>query len=89
MTTTRTPTIGQSRAASLIEAVINVATGFVVSIALTAFVLPKFGCMTTIAQDIKITTIFTVASIARSYAVRRWFNARIHRAAQRIAKETA
>ena len=29
--------------------------------------------------------IFTVASVARGYAVRRWFNARIHRAATLLA----
>jgi hypothetical protein len=28
---------------------------------------------------------FTAISIARGYVLRRWFNARLHRAAQRIA----
>lgn len=87
MTTIHSPTIGQSRAASLIEAVINVAIGFVVSVVITAIVMPAYGHQVTFSENLQITAIFTVASIARSYAVRRWFNARIHRAAQRLARE--
>lgn len=79
--------MNQTRLSSLIEAVINVAIGFVVSLALTAFVLPAYGHHVTLGENLQITAIFTVASIARSYAVRRWFNARIHRAAQRLAHQ--
>lgn len=81
--------MNQSRLSSLIEAVINVAIGFVISLVLMALVLPAYGHEVTWGQNLQITTIFTVASIARSYCVRRWFNGRIHRAAQRIAKESA
>lgn len=79
--------MNQSRLSSLIEAVINVAIGFFISLALTAVVLPAYGHEVTFVQNLQITAIFTVASIARSYAVRRWFNARIHRAAQRLAQK--
>lgn len=79
--------MNQSRLSSLIEAVINVAIGFVVSVILTAVVMPAYGHAVTFGQNLQITAIFTVASIARSYCVRRWFNARIHRAATRLAKE--
>ena len=75
----------QTRLSSLIEAVINVAIGFVVSLLLTAFLLPAYGHHVTWSQNLQITGIFTIASIARSYFVRRWFNARIHAAALRIA----
>ena len=51
--------------------------------ALSAVVYPMFGFPVTLAQNLSITTIFTVASIARSYAVRRWFNARIKSIVQR------
>jgi hypothetical protein len=78
----------QTRLSSLIEAVINVAIGFVVSLLLTALVLPAYGHHVTFAQNLQITAIFTVASIARSYAVRRWFNARIHRAAESLAQQS-
>lgn len=79
--------MNQSRLSSLIEAVINVAIGFFISLALTAVVLPAYGHAVTFGQNLQITAIFTVASIARSYCVRRWFNARIHRTATRLAKE--
>lgn len=75
----------QTRLSSLIEAVINVAIGFFVSLALTAVVLPAYGHSVTFSQNLQITGIFTISSILRSYAVRRWFNARIHAAAQRMA----
>lgn len=77
--------MSQTRTASLIEAVINVAIGFVVSLALTALVLPAYGHAVTWSQNLQITGIFTISSIARSYVLRRYFNARIHRAAQRVA----
>lgn len=75
----------QSRLSSFVEAVINVAIGFVVSLALTAIVLPAYGHTVSLSQNLQITGIFTVSSILRSYMLRRFFNARIHRAAQRIA----
>lgn len=77
----------QTRLSSFIEAVINVAIGFVVSLALTALVLPAYGHQVTFGENLQITGIFTIASIARSYAVRRWFNARIHAAAMRLAQD--
>ena len=79
----------QTRTASFIEAVINVAIGFVVSLVITALVMPAYGHHVTWSQNLQITGIFTVASIARSYVVRRWFNARIHRAVQRMAPSSA
>lgn len=75
----------QTKLGSLIEAAISTAIGFVISIALALIVYPMFGHSFTLAQNFWITVIFTVASIARSYAVRRWANARIRKAAQRMA----
>lgn len=74
--------MNQTRLSSLIEAVMNVAIGFVVSVILTAVVLPAYGHAVTFSQNLQIT-----ASIARSYCIRRWFNARIKRAAARLAQE--
>lgn len=77
----------QTRLSSLIESVLNVAIGFIVSLVITAIVMPAYGHAVTFSENLQITSIFTIASIARSYAVRRWFNARIHAAAQRLAAE--
>lgn len=75
--------MNQTRLASLAEATINTAIGFVMSVLLSAVVYPLFGFQVTLAQNLAITAIFTIASIARGYAVRRWFNARIKSLVQR------
>ena len=74
----------QTRLQSLIEALVNVAIGMVISVALSLVVYPLFGHAFTLAQNVWITIIFTVASIVRSYCVRRWFNAALHRAVVRV-----
>lgn len=74
----------QTRLQSLIEALVNVGIGMVVSVLLSLVVYPLFGHAFTLAQNVGLTLVFTVASIVRSYAVRRWFNARIHRAVARV-----
>jgi len=76
----------QTRLASLIEATANTAIGFAVSMALGAIVYPLFGHRFDAAELTGITAVFTVASIARGYVVRRWFNASLHRAALRAAR---
>ena len=68
------PAMGQSRRASMWEAVTNIAVGFVVSMVLQAVVLPAYGHHITLSQNFQITVIFTVASLLRSYGVRRVFN---------------
>lgn len=72
--------MSQSRLHSFIEAWTGTAIGFIVSMALCFVVYPMFGHAFTFAQNFWITAIFTVASIIRSYVVRRVFN-RLHRRA--------
>lgn len=64
----------QSRTRSAIEAATSTAIGYVVSLAITAVVLPAYGHAVTFSENVQITLIFTLASVARSYVVRRWFN---------------
>lgn len=68
----------QSRLFSFIEAWSGTAIGFVVSIILAHIVYPLFGHSFSFMENVWITLIFTVASIIRSYVVRRAFN-RLHR----------
>ena len=65
--------MSQSRTMSLIETCASIAIGFVVSVIITALVMPAYGHDVTLADNIQITLIFTVASIVRGYAVRRAF----------------
>ena len=60
----------QPRKHSLIEAIAGTAIGFAVSVILTALIFPGIG----IIENVRITLIFTAASIVRSYYVRRFFN---------------
>lgn len=64
----------QSKVESLIESIANVVIGFVLSLAVTAYVLPAYGHAITMSDNVQITLIFTLFSIARSYALRRLFN---------------
>lgn len=79
----------QSRLGSLVEACINVLIGFAINFVANLVILPLIGFHISVAQNLFIGVLYTVISVARSYAVRRWFNARIHRAAQRIAGANA
>lgn len=63
----------QSRAMSLVEAVANVAVGYGVAVGTQMLVFPFFGLHTTLAENLTIGAIFTVVSIARSFALRRLF----------------
>ena len=79
----------QTRLGSLIEACINVLIGFVINFCANLVILPLIGFEISVAQNLFIGVLYTVISVARSYAVRRWFNARIHRAAQALARQGA
>jgi hypothetical protein len=66
----------QTRVASLAESLANVLTGYWLSVGITAVVLPwLFGIYIPLASNLVIGLIFTVVSIARSFALRRLFEA--------------
>lgn len=65
----------QTRMSSLVETVASVVIGFVMSVAITAWVMPAYGHHVTLGDNLQITCIFTIVSIARGYLVRRFFNA--------------
>lgn len=66
---------GQSRLMSFSESVVNVAFGYWIAVGTQIIVFPLFGIQTSFADDLKIGALFTVVSIARSYALRRLFEA--------------
>lgn len=70
--------VGQSRRMSAVEAVVNVLVGYGISVALTAIVLPLFGYAVTAPDALGISAVFTVASLVRSYILRRAFNGLRH-----------
>ena len=65
----------QSRMMSLVEAAANVVVGLVVAVATQIVVFPILGLQASLGQNLKLALVFTGVSIARSYALRRLFNA--------------
>ena len=59
----------QTHLQSIIEVVVGTLTGFIVSVILTYYI---FGV--SVFKATWVTVIFTIASVARQYAVRRLFN---------------
>lgn len=68
----------QSRKGSIIEAVANVAIGYLVALAAQAAIFPLFGFHASTEQHMAIGALFTIVSLVRSYALRRLFN-RLHK----------
>jgi putative effector of murein hydrolase len=60
---------------SLIEAISNVAVGFLVALLTQVIVFPLFGLQASFADNLALGSIFTGISIARSYLLRRLFEA--------------
>jgi hypothetical protein len=65
----------QSRLMSLVESIASVAVGYGVAVVTQILIFPVFGLYTTLAQNLKMGAIFTIVSIARSFALRRVFEA--------------
>lgn len=63
----------QSRLMSLVESIANVIVGYGVAVVTQILIFPIFGLHTTLAQNLKMGAIFTIVSIARSFALRRVF----------------
>ncbi len=71
----------QSRAMSLVESVANVVVGYGVAVVTQILIFPMFGLRTTLAQNLLMGLAFSLISVARSFALRRAFEAiRIRRA---------
>jgi uncharacterized membrane protein len=63
----------QSRVMSLVEAVANVVVGYGVAVLTQTLIFPVFGLHTTLVQNLTMGAVFTLVSIARSFALRRLF----------------
>lgn len=63
----------QSRRLSLVEAITNVAVGYVQAVITQILVFPWFGIHPSLGENLAIGSIFTGISLLRSYALRRLF----------------
>ena len=81
--------MNQSRLSSFYEAWINVAIGFGINFFFNLVILNGImGLGVSLVQNLWIGVMFTVVSVARSYLIRRYFNAKLHRMAMHLAGAT-
>ena len=66
--------MSQKRKHSVLESLVNVLTGLVVSFSIQLVIYPAMRIQVTIGQNILITFIFLIASFIRGYVIRRIFN---------------
>jgi membrane protein implicated in regulation of membrane protease activity len=67
--------MSQSKTHSIIEQVLNVGSGWLLSLLVWTFLIaPIYELDTTFMQNMEITIIFTMISIVRGYIWRRFFN---------------
>lgn len=65
----------QTRLGSLTEQLLNTGSGFLLSLLLWEFLVkPLWGLNTSFIDNLSITLLFTLASVFRGYALRRFFN---------------
>jgi hypothetical protein len=64
----------QSRWMSLVESLTNIAVGYGLAVLTQILVFPLFGLQASLGENLLIGGIFTVVSLARSFALRRIFN---------------
>jgi hypothetical protein len=85
------PGAGQSPRSAIIEAWFNIAIGFTINFIMNLLVIPLavHGGHLSAADNWWMGWVFTTISIVRQYAIRRWFNARLHAAAKRLAGDAA
>ena len=77
--------MNQTKRQSFIEAVFNTTIGFVVALISQIVVFPQFGIQVPFETNLWIGAWFTVISVLRSYIIRRWFNERLRKAAEKVA----
>lgn len=78
----------QSRLGSLVESLVNVVVGFGINFLMNLLILPLFfGHAISLTANFVMGLIFTVVSVARSYAIRRWFNGRLRSLINRLLPE--
>lgn len=77
----------QTKLGSLIESIMNILIGYFVALFSQLAIFPMFGIHIPLSSNLAIGAWFTVISLIRSYIIRRWFNAKLHRAALEMASK--
>jgi len=78
--------MNQTRLGSFIEAMVSMVIGFIINYTANMCFFPLFGMHISMSNNFYLGLIYTVISVVRSYAIRRFFNARLHAAAESLSK---
>lgn len=80
--------VSQSHLESLVEIVLNISSGFILSLLIWIYIVsPLWGFHTNYWDNLGIVTIFTVSAILRSYFWRRLFNTGVKRRLHKFIEE--
>ena len=71
--------MSQTKLGSFIEAWVNVLIGFTINYIANLLIFQLFGFHISLLAKFYMGLLYTVISVVRSYCIRRWFNARIHK----------
>jgi len=66
--------MSQTKLQSAIEAVTNVAVGYLINITANFLIFPLFGWQISLEQNVLLGMFYTVISLLRSYSLRRFYN---------------
>jgi len=77
----------QTKLSSFIESIVNIIIGFGINYLLNLLVFPIFNLHISLKDNFYLGLIFTVASVVRSYTLRRWFNNHLTDVAEIAAKK--
>jgi len=64
----------QTRLMSMVETITNVAIGLIVSFLSQVVIFKLYDIHISLAQNLELTLYFTVVSVIRGFALRRFFN---------------
>lgn len=76
--------MNQTKLGSLIEAFVNILLGYGINFTANMLLFPLFGMHISLRDNFLLGILYTIISVIRSYAIRRFFNAKLHEAAQKI-----
>jgi len=78
--------MNQTKLESLLESIVNILIGYFVALLSQLIIFPLVGIDVPLSTNLIIGFWFTAISLARSYVIRRWFNAGLHKAVVLTAK---
>ena len=78
--------MNQTKIESLLESLVNIIIGYSVALASQLLIFPMVDIDVPLSTNLWIGLWFTLISLARSYVIRRWFNAGLHKMVVSAAK---